>query len=253
MQMTQLLRKVGPVDVKVIRRDSFLLFMFSYTTFMALLLRLLLPRLNVTLAANGVLPNERFAVELSAFYPMIVAYVALYSGALAVGMIFGFMLLDEKDDQTLTAMLVTPVPLRQYALYRVGVAAALAFVIIWLMLLIIGQALLPFWQLLLCAAGAALTAPIIVLFFAIIAENKVQGFAYGKFGGIAGFTILLGWFVPEPLQWLFGLFPPFWVSKAFWLAHEGRGLWWVALFVGIVLQIGLIGWLLQRFTRAVYR
>lgn len=179
--------------------------------------------------------------------------MTLYTGSLLVGTIFGFMLLDEKDDNTLTAMMVTPVPLEQYALYRVGMPAILAFVIILAMLLIVNQTLLPLWQLALVAAGGALTAPIVSLFFATVAENKVQGFAYSKFGGVAGWTIMLGWFVPEPFQWLIGIFPPFWVSKAYWMALEGRNWWWVVLLLGVVLQIDLIGWLVRRFTKVVYR
>ena len=253
MQMTEIVRKVGPVDVKVIRRDSFLIFMFMFAVIIAVALRYLLPWANEALAENGVLPNASFPVMLAAFYPMIVAFMTLYTGSLLVGTIFGFMLLDEKDDNTLTAMMVTPVPLSQYALYRVGVPAILAGLIILGMMLFIGQALLPVWQMALLAVGGALTAPIISLFFATVAENKVQGFAYSKFGGISGWTIMLGWFVPEPWQWLIGLFPPFWISKAYWLALEGRSLWWVALLVGIVLQVGLIWWLIQRFTKAAYR
>ena len=179
--------------------------------------------------------------------------MTLYTGLLLVGTIFGFMLLDEKDDNTLTAMMVTPVPLGQYALYRAGLPAILAFVIILGMWLFIGQVLLPLWQMVLLAAAGALTAPIITLFFATVAENKVQGFAYSKFGGISGWTILLGWFLAEPWQWLIGLFPPFWISKAYWLALEGRAIWWVTLLIGIVLQLGLIWWMIQRFTKVTYR
>ncbi len=252
MQMAQLVRKVGPVDVMVIRRDSFLISMFLFAVMIAVVLRFLLPWANATMADNGVLPNARFAMPLTAFYPMIVAFMTLYTGSLLVGTIFGFMLLDEKDDNTLTAMMVTPVPLHQYALYRVGVPVILAFFIILSMMLIINQTLLPLWQLTLLAAGGALTAPITSLFFATVAENKVQGLAYAKIGGISGWTIMLGWFVPQPLQWLIGLFPPFWVSKAYWMALEGRRWWEIVLLCGILLQIGLIRWLLQRFTQAAY-
>lgn len=253
MQMTELVRKIGPVDVKVIRRDSFLLFMLSFAAIIAVVLRYLLPYVTVQLAENGILPGERFPVPLTEFYPMIIGFMTLYTGSLLVGTIFGFMLLDEKDDDTLTAMMVTPVPLNQYALYRVTLPTILAFVIILVMFYIVGQALLPVWQMALIAAGGALTAPIITLFFAIVAQNKVQGLAYSKFGGISGWTILLGWFVPEPFQWLIGLFPPFWINKAYWLALDGRGLWIGALAVGIVLQLALIWWMLQLFMKRAYR
>lgn len=253
MQITQLIRKLGPNDVKLIGRDSFLIFMLLFAVIIAVVLHYLLPWVNVTLAENGIMPGENIAIGLSDVYPMLVTFFALYTGALLVGTVFGFLLLDEKDDKTLQAMLVTPVPLRQYVLYRVGLPAVLAFVIIIGMLLFINLALLPLWQLLLIAAGASLTAPIFSLFFAVFAQDKVQGFAYSKFGGISGWSILIGWFVPEPWQWLIGLFPPFWISKAYWLALEGRGLWWVALIIGIVLQIGLINWLVQRFNKVAYK
>ncbi|MEM7131147.1 MAG: hypothetical protein AAF702_32800 [Chloroflexota bacterium] len=253
MQMTELVRKVGPVDVKLIRRDSFLLFMLAFAVIIAVVLRSLLPWLNDMLAQNEVLPGERFPVYLESFYPLIVGYMTFFTGSLLVGTIFGFVLLDEKDDNTLTAMMVTPIPLSQYALYRVGVPALLAFFIIMGMMLAVSQVVPPIWQLLLLAAGGALTAPIISLFFAIVAENKVQGFAYSKFGGIAGWTILIGWFVREPWQWLIGFFPPFWINKAYWLALEGRSIWWAALAIGVLLQLLLIRWMLNRFSQVAYR
>lgn len=253
MQMTELVRKIGPVDVKVIRRDSFLLFMLAFAAIIAVVLRYLLPYVNTALAENGILPGERFPVPLTSFYPMIIGFMTLYTGSLLVGTIFGFMLLDEKDDDTLTAMMVTPVSLDQYALYRVTLPVILAFFIILSMFYIVGEALLPLWQMILIAAGGALTAPIITLFFAVVAQNKVQGLAYSKFGGISGWTIMLGWFVPEPYQWLIGLFPPFWINKAYWLALEGRNIWWLALAAGVVLQIVLIRWLLTLFRRRAYQ
>ncbi|MCG8351388.1 MAG: ABC transporter permease [Chloroflexales bacterium] len=252
--MTQLVGRLGRNDVKLIGRDSFLLFMFLFALIIALVLRFGLPWLNTALAENGVLPNVTFGINsLAELYPMIVAYMAIYTGALLVGTVFGFVLLDEKDDNTIKAMLVTPIPLRQYVLYRVGLPAILAFFIIMGTVLVIDQALLPLGQMLLIVAGGSFAAPIISLFFATFAENKVQGFAYSKFGGISGWAFLIGWFIPEPWQWLIGLFPPFWVGKAYWMALEGHGLWWVVLIIGVVLQIGLILWLLQRFNKVAYR
>lgn len=37
------------------------------------------------------------------------------------GVVTGFLLLDERDDRTLTALQVTPLPLRAYIFYRVTV------------------------------------------------------------------------------------------------------------------------------------
>lgn len=253
MQMTQLVSKLGRSDLKLIGRDRFLIFMLVFVVYIAAALRFGLPWLNTYLAENNVMPGETIPLSLADVYPVLVAYLAIYTGAMLVGTVFGFVLLDEKDHNTLKAMLVTPVPLNQYALYRAGVPAILAFFVIFGQALFINQALPSLWQLILISAGGALAAPIVALFFATFAENKVAGFAYAKFIGISGWTILAGFFVPEPWQWLIGLFPPFWISKAYWMALEGHGLWWAALITGIVLQIGMIMWFLRRFSKVAYR
>lgn len=253
MLMTQLVGRLGRNDARLIGRDSFLIFMFSFAAIIAVVLRLGLPWMNDYLAANGIMPGATIPISLSAVYPMFVAYLAFYTGALLVGTIFGFILLDEKDNNTLKAMLVTPVPLQHYVTYRVALPAVMAFFVALGMALIINQALLPLWQMALIALGASLTAPIVALFFATFAEDKVQGFAYSKFGGISGWAFLIGWFVPQPWQWLIGLFPPFWVGKAYWLALDGVTWWWLALIAGIILQLALIRLLITRFNQVAYR
>lgn len=253
MSITQLATKLSRNDARLIGRDSFLIFMFLFAAIIASVLRFGLPWMNDTLAANNILPSATIGMRLSDAYPMFVAYLALYTGALLVGTVFGFVLLDEKDNNTLKAMLVTPVPPTHYVTYRVAAPALMAFFVTLGMALFINLALLPLWQMVLIAAGAALTASIVALFFATFAQDKVQGFAYSKFGGISGWAFLIGWFVPAPWQWLFGLFPPFWVGKAYWLALEGAGWWWVALLVGIVSQLALIRLLISRFNKVAFR
>ena len=169
------------------------------------------------------------------------------------GVIVGFMLLDEKDDNTIKAMLVTPVPINQYVLYRVVLPSLLGFLIVVGMVLFIDLVLLPLWQLLLIAAGASLVAPITALFYAIFAENKVQGFAVAKFVSLITYLVVFAWFVPKPWQWLFGLFPPYWICEAYWMALDGQGLWWLALLLGIILQIGLLQIMVHRFKTVAYR
>ena len=252
MQLTQLVQKLGRNDARVIGRDRFLLFMFLFVFYIAAVLRFGLPWANTYLAEQGVLPSETVAMSLADLYPMIMAWLVIFTGALLAGTIFGFVLLDEKDDNTIKAILVTPVPLPRYVMYRVAGPALLGFMIILIEMALIKQALVPLGPLLLIAAGGSLVAPIAALFYATFAENKVQGFAVSKFAGLAGWTIILGWFLPEPWQWLCGLFPPFLISKAYWMAFDGDSLWGVALGAGIVLQAGLVWLLVRRFNKVAY-
>lgn len=251
--MTQVVNRIARNDVKVIGRDSFLTFMFIFAGILAVVLRFGVPWLNNYLLENNILNEATFITSLTETYPMLVAYGCIYIGSLMVGTIFGFMLLDEKDDNTIKAMMVTPVSLNQYVTYRVGTPIFIAFVIVLGMILIFNQAILEWWQVLIIVAGGSLNAPIVSLFYAGFAANKVQGFAYSKFVSLAGWLILGGFFVPEPFQFLLGFFPPFWIAKSYWLAFDGNTLWMLTFVIGVVTQLGLIYWLVKRFNRMAYR
>ncbi|MTI85467.1 MAG: hypothetical protein FH756_16630 [Firmicutes bacterium] len=248
MQLTTSFRRLGQNDFRLIWRDIFLIWILIYYIVIAMVLRFTLPYLNTHFAVSGAVP-----FTLSDWYPMLVAYFLIFLGAAMSGMVYGFVLLEEKDNNTIKALLVTPLPVNHYIVYRVGVPLLIAFILIMAAVLITGIAVPPLRQLALLAAGASLVAPITALYFAGFAENKVQGLALSKFVGTAGFLIPLAWFTPEPLQFLFGLFPPYWVSKAYWLVLAGNPLWLGALALGIILQVVMIAALANRFNKVIYR
>ena len=252
MTVTHLVQKLGRNDAKLIWRDSLLLVLLAFTVVIAASLHYLLPWLDGYLAANGTLPNAKYDTRLADHFPLIVGFFTLFQGGTISGAIFGFALLDEKENDTLTAMLVTPVPFRQYIGYRVALPTLLGVIIIAGMMWGIGLALVPWWQVLLLAAGGSLGAPIAALFYVTFAENKVQGFAMSKFISIAGWIILIAWFVDEPWQWLFGLFPPYWICKAHWMALGGDPFWWAALLLGVALHLAALAWFVRRFQRVAY-
>lgn len=240
-------------DKKLIFRDNFLFFMSFLSILIAIAARYILPWADATLMEKGLMPSESIPIAFHDTFPMFVAFTALYNGGILSGMMAGFLLLDEKDEGTLTALIVTPVPLQHYTLYRFGLAALFSAVVMFLMLQIIGLQLLPAWQLILFCISASLVSTIVALFLVLTAQNKVQGFAMGKFTSVAGFIIMGGWFLPESLQWLLGIFPPFLVHKAYWLALEGNNLWWLALALGALIQLLAIYWMSKKFTQSVYK
>jgi fluoroquinolone transport system permease protein len=183
---------------------------------------------------------------------MFFVWTAILLGAGLPGTVFGFLLLDEKEDNTLKAMLVTPLPPRFYIAYRVALPTLIGILMTVVVVLIAGLAVPPWWQLVLLAAGASLFAPISAIFYAVYAENRVQGFALAKFPGILSMVLTISWFVRDPLQLLFGLLPPYWIAKAYWLVLEGNPMWVGALLLGIVLQAAVILYLAHRFSQVAY-
>ncbi len=237
-------------DVRLIARDKMLATMSVVVLGMGIGMRYGLPALDTALASAGVMPSESSSLRFSDTFPAFAVFIALWQGANFPGIVFGFVLLGEKEDNTLEAMRVTPLSLRRYAGYRVAVSAVAAFVIIVYLGLSMGIAQLPLLQFLPFAAAASLAAPLSVLAYATFAENKIQGLAYTKFGGLAGLLILVGYFVPRPWQWLLGAFPPFLVAKGYWMALEGNSAAVWPLLLGVFLQVALIRLLLRRLNAA---
>ena len=99
----------------------------------------------------------------------------------------------------------------------------------------------------------ALTAPLIMLFLTIISDSRVQGLSYGKFISVTGLITLISWWVEEPLQFLFGILPPYWASKAYWAALASESVW--PLYLGAALLAQGLAILLLRnlFIRRVYQ
>lgn len=229
-------------DARLIGRDSFLSGMIVYMLGSAVLLRFGIPWL-----ADAIAQNPALEIDITGLYPVLIGYIAIYQGAMIGGMMIGFILLDERDDSTLKALLVTPLPISHYMAYRV-----LGFAMIMLDMLIINVALVPLGQLVLIAAVGALFGPVAMLILATFAENKVQGFAQVRIISTSGLLLFAAWFLQPPLEYIVGLFPPYWAVKAYWLALDGQAGWWIALLVGVVYSGIVIAALVRRFRRVAY-
>jgi len=235
-------------DVRLIGRDSFLPSLGLVSVGIAVLLRVGLPWLGDLVAAN---PGLGIGAE--ELFPLLIGYMIIFEGATLGGMMIAFIVLDERDNRTMEALLVTPMPTTYYLGYRVLVAIVIAFVLVLAEMYIVDQAMVPFWQLLPITAVGSLTGGLWELFLVTFAGNKVEGFAQLKIISTSGLLLLVAWFVPIPWELLLGLYPPYWAVKAYWLAQAGDANWWLALLVGGVLMAATLAYLMRRFNRLVHR
>lgn len=240
-----MLRAFGANDLRSVRRDSLLVYMLIIPPLMVVLARLILP------AARGYL-SRNFGFDLVPYYPMLLSFFFVLQIPLLFGVLVGLMILDEKDDDTLTALRVTPISMSGYALYKGGAAVALSFLFVLVALPLTG--LLPASLLPVVAPSALLSglmAPIFALVIATFAANKVEGLALMKVLSIFMLGPLAAYFVGSPWQLLFGLLPTYWPAKAFWVAGEG-GNFWPYVLAGLVYALLLISMLLRRFRQKVF-
>jgi fluoroquinolone transport system permease protein len=235
---------LGSADIKNIRRDALLAWVPLITFSMALAIRLLVPQVAELLRQN-------IHFNLTLYYPLIMSCFALLTPSM-VGMVIGFLLLDERDDRTLTALLVTPLRLPVYLLYRISVPLLLAIILTLICYPLAGLTPMSLPNLFPIVLLGSLISPMMALFLAAFAANKVAGFAMLKLLNAVLILPVAAFFLPANVQWLVGIIPPFWPLKAFWLLVASQSDAFV-LVIGLLVNLVALLLLLKRFTVVVHR
>ncbi len=244
MRAWGVIRALGPIDLKSVGRDPLLKWIIFIPLIAASAMRWLLPPILERIEAY-------FQLSLSIYYAPFAGYMLLILVPMLTGMITGFLLLDQRDDGTLAALLVSPLSLPGYVLYRLGLPMAVSVPVTLVVFPLAGFESIGQLPLLLVAVVAALQGPIFTLLLGTFAENKVQGFALAKVSGVILVPPLFAWFSPMPWQLAFGLVPTYWPAKCYWVFLSGGPAAGGYILAGLVWQLLLIGGLLRRYERTV--
>jgi fluoroquinolone transport system permease protein len=204
-------------------------------------------RLGVPVGSEILL--ERLGFDLQPYYPLI-ASLLLFLVPTLVSIMVGFLLLDEKDERTLLALLVSPLPLSHFLLYRAALPTVLGMAVTLLTFPLTNLVQIGLAELLLVCFLAALTGPINALFLAAFAGNKVAGLNVLKFVNLVMLLPIVAFLVPMPVQLWAGLIPHYWGMKVFVQAAEGEAYWAYAL-VAALYSLTLIALLLWQFRRSI--
>lgn len=229
-----------------LRRDGFLIGITVYIFVISVLMRWLIPLLT-----EGVASQWDF--DLTPFHPLLVSHFVVQLAPLVPGIIGAFLLLESREDGTVKALLVAPIPLLSYVSLVCGVMCVTAATLTVVLALIIGIALPSFPAIIAAGLAAAPGAPIVALLVAAIANNKVQAFAYLKLFGLGPMIASGAYFVPEPLQWLAAIYPPYCASKAYWVAEADGTVWPIWILAGLVGSAIWVMVLQRQFLRAARR
>ena len=191
---------------------------------------------------------RRYEFDLIPYYPLILTAFLLLTSIIIAGALAAFLVLDEVDAGTLTALRVTPVPLSTFFAYRAATVMVVTTVYVVATLSLSGilesgllAALVPIGLL------AGLSAVVTLLLIVSLAGNKIQGLAMVRALGmlIAGLPCL-PWFIDSWWNLAFGVLPPYWAAKAFWVASD-HGIWWPYVVAGAVLNLAFAWPLFRRF------
>lgn len=234
-------RAFGRNDLRGAYRDPLLVMIVFAPVIWTSAVALLTPRVTEMLA-------EKQGFDLVPYYPVILTGFLLLTSIIIAGALAAFLVLDEVDAGTLTALRVTPVNLSVFFAYRAVTVVVVTTVYVVTTLSLSGilqpgmtGALIPIGLL------SGLSAVVTLLLIVALAGNKIQGLAAVRGLGmlIAGLPCL-PWFIDSAWNLAFGVLPPYWAAKAFWVAGE-HGTWWPYLLAGVAYN-GAVAWpLFRRF------
>ena len=110
---TRALAALGRNDIRGTYRDPLLVMIVVAPVIWTLGVVVLTPLFTEMLA-------ERYAFDLVPYYPLLLTAFLLLTSIIIAGGLAAFLVLDEVDAGTLTALRVTPVPLSTFFAYRAG-------------------------------------------------------------------------------------------------------------------------------------
>lgn len=189
---------------------------------------LLLVPIMVALAVRGLLPLvltqlERLtALSLDWLLTPFAGYAVVGIAPLIAGAVVGFLLLDQRDERTLLALRVTPLPLAGYLAYRLAIPTLVALLATLVAIGVAGGIGLDLGGALLVALAAAPLAPTMALALVALARNKLVGMALLKAASLVLAAPLATLFLAPPWAMALSPLPTLWLAQTVWGLQAGQ-------------------------------
>ncbi len=236
-KMTKIINLIK-TEFKNIFRDQFLIFICILPIFIATLFRFAIPEIR-----EHTLPY----FDLAHFYDPILCILIILTPSF-FGWVVGFIILDDRDEDILTYMSVTPIGKSGYIWFKILLPLLLSIPLAIISIYIANLKNIELMKLLPIIIIASLEAPYFALFLGTFANNKVEGLATAKLANI----IIMGAFVPFFIKsnWAFlaGFLPTFWIAKA-WLTNGF--LYYAYILIGFIHHLLVIWLMLFYFNKKI--
>lgn len=231
-------------DLKNIIRDSTLAPILFAPLLILLFARFAPPLTEIWL-------KKQFGFDLSPYFILINIFFAGLPSFL-FGMMFGFLILEEKEAGIIEAISVSPGGKNGYLLYKLSAPTLLSF--FFFILIFTGSALSHFKlaKVLTASAVSCLSAPLLALFLASFASNRVEGLALGKASGLILLGPFIAFFTAPP--WVYtGLILPIFGPAAIINLSKNHLQTFLFFSAALVVNLGLLLLLLRIFQKRLQR
>ncbi|ERJ12066.1 ABC transporter permease [Haloplasma contractile] len=221
-------------------RDPLMKFMLFYPIVFGVIGRYVLPAIEDY--------NDYFIID--AYKDLIVVILALLI-PLIYGALTGFSILDDRDDDSLVSIKVTPLSIHQFLSFRFGMVTVLSFLstsfVMWFS--DIGVNDMGIGNILLISLLASLSAMMTGMLINAFASNKIEGFAVMKGTGVILVFPIVSLFFKDSKEMIFSFAPGYWPAKAISSLIKGDDALYlnytVYMFVGFVYII-FLNWIVYK-------
>lgn len=231
--------KAAVNDFRLVFRDN------SLKIFLAL------PIFNLLAIRYG-LPYVAGIYEFLRDYIHIILMFAAMQGAVAFGFIYSMVLVDEKDTNVAKVYGILPISKFWFVVFRLIPPFLLASLATFLLLLFQTFYDLPLISNLVFSALTGLVAPLMIIFIAIVAKNKIEAMTWQKLFNIPLYLPILAFFVPTIISFVLAIFPTFWAYQGFNSLIEGRNFW-IYILIGFAHSLLLLAWFVKKFNTIHFR
>lgn len=189
---------------------------------------------------------KQWSIDISPYYRQAGTFFLMLI-PMMIGMVYGFILLDERDGGIITAISITPTGKSGYLRLRMGIPLILSMIFIILFLLLLRlTGILNIPQLIVISLLISSQSLILLLLLGAFAHNKVMGMAISKGFGILLMAPLLDYTLPAPYNWLGVYSPLFWASRS--ILADSPGKFWLYAGITFIFHLLLIWILFRKFT-----
>jgi fluoroquinolone transport system permease protein len=215
-------------DWKNISRDPLLIFSMVGSLLLALLVRFGVPELHAFL-------SQHISFSLNEHFLIIIGLVLLMA-PLMIGILYGFILLDERDEGLLLYYSITPLTKSGYLYGRLLFPIGITFLLAYSIILIQGIVAVRFASFIPVAFLFALQTPIITMIMATLASNKVEGLALTKVINLCILVPLIDYILASPLLNVVAMFFPVYWPVAMLLENQPTR-YWIDFILGIMMTV----------------
>lgn len=187
-------------DLKIIFRDKTMAMIAFLPIILIMVCRFLVPFIAT------------YVTGFEGYYWMILAAFCILSGS-TPAFLSAFLMLDEKDENLVPVLKVTPVQYSNLIASRISFLMAFSFISSLLFLLFNGLQNTPFGKIIMSSILVSFVPAILLLFILPFAKNKIEGVTLFKGVNVVLFIPIAAFFVPVGWKMAFGVLPFYWVYE----------------------------------------